>query len=123
MNLTDIEGAVLHEVVEDYEASGMNLYLLIDFIHHYFAPPDSTIADTYQLALDTLKSLENKGLIQLVQQIFQRLDDGSNQVINEDVVPESLVPQILRDPRTWRNERCHDWIYLYIPTDVGAKMR
>jgi hypothetical protein len=68
MDLMEIEIAVLHEIVEDYEASGMAFYLLIDFLHHYFAKPDSTIADTYQLALDTLKSLENKGLIQLVQQ-------------------------------------------------------
>jgi hypothetical protein len=122
MALTDIEMAVLHEIVEDYEAAGMALYLLIGFIHHYFAKPDSTIADIYQLALDTLKSLESKGLIQLIQQTVHCLDDGSNQMINEEIVPESLVPQILRDPRTWSNERCHDWVYLYIPTDVGAKM-
>jgi hypothetical protein len=122
MDLTDIEVAVLHEIVEDYEASGMALYLLIHFIHHYFAKPDSTIVDIYQLALDTLKSLENKGLIQLVQQNFQQLDDGSHPMISEDLVPDALVPQILRDPRTWRSDRCDDWVYVYIPTDAGATM-
>ncbi len=122
MDLTEIEIAVLHEIVEDYEASGMALYLLIGFLHHDFAKPDSTIADIYQLALDTLKSLESKGLIQLVQQTFQQLDDGSHRMTDEVIVPEFLVSQILRDPRTWRTDRCDDWVYLYIPTAVGAKM-
>jgi hypothetical protein len=108
MDRTPLELAVLHEIVEDYEASGMALYLLIDFIHFYSAQPDATIVDIYQTALDPLKSLERKELIQFVKPTFQKLDDGSCHVVSKDSVSEALIPQILREPVTWRREPCYD---------------
>jgi hypothetical protein len=123
MNLTEIETAVLHEIVEDNEASGMRLYLLIDFVHFYFAKPNSTIADTYQSALGTLKSLESKGLIQLIRQTFHRLDNGQYYMGSEDPVPEALISQTLREPITWRSNECYgEAVYLYVPTDAGHKI-
>jgi hypothetical protein len=101
IELSDIEMAVLHEIIEDYEVAGMRLHELIYFIHFHFSKTDSTIADTYQLALDTLASLESKGAIQFVKQIYQKLDSDRWKVIAEELVPKEFISEILRHPKTW----------------------
>ncbi|MBW4690346.1 MAG: hypothetical protein KME27_01125 [Lyngbya sp. HA4199-MV5] len=120
--LSDIETTVLHDIIEDYEAGGMRLDLLIYVIHFYFDQPDSTIADIYQLALDTLGSLEREGLIYFAKQIFQKSDDNHWQFVAEELVSKELALEILRHPKTWSCDTTYDSErYLYIPTDEGVK--
>jgi hypothetical protein len=120
--LSDLEIAVLHDIIEDYEAGGMRLDLLIYALHFYFAQPNSTIADIYQLALDTLESLERKGLICFVKQVFRKSDDNQWQFVAEELVSKELVPEILRHPKTWSCDTIYDsGRYIYIPTNEGVK--
>jgi hypothetical protein len=120
IKMSSIEAAILHEIIEDYEGSGMRLHLLVYFIHFYFSKADSTIADIYQVALDTLALLERKGAIQLVKQTYKKIDDSQWQVVAENLVPKELVPEVLRHPKTWSSDTVYaDGVYLYIPTDEG----
>lgn len=123
VELDDIQAALLHEIVEGYEAGGESLDCLVSFIFFYFTSPGKTIVDVYRLTLETLESLEKKGIIRFVRQTYRQIDEKTFEVDSEEEVSTDVAVEIRRNPRVWSSGVSYtNETYLYVPTMLGLEL-